>query len=286
MVINLSINRLVTQLKKENFNVIDDEPWIKIVKEETYTHTVVAQINKYVPTWFSIQDSVGYLTSEDRHKLLPIIFNYILRGLASEDMENHQAEEYHKREELISELVETKGYQQQGIMNQLADLDRELEISKVYMDGVITRMVDLLALLQAFGYQKSTLDGTKITIIDKYPVAQVDTDKQFDLKTLDHFNHLTYDEQLKIKQLVASYGATPIHLRKIPFSFYERATIATLPKQYKWIRRVNTNNGVKLYVFSDLNEGSAYEEVICDPKMFRVVTLHNPYPTYIGGSLK
>src|SRR5699024_334594 len=128
----------------------------------------------------------------------------------------------------------------------LSALDKKLDIEDVYTKGHIVRMLDLFALLQEYGYTESVIEGTTLSIIkNRRKLVIMDTDSQMDMKTLDAYERLPGGEKLKLQLLLTSYAATPVRVRKVGFSFLEQALIASLPSQYRWLKREETNQGVK-----------------------------------------
>lgn len=281
---------LIKQLLELGFKVEEDSDrtWIRILLDEGYSQTEIVKINKYIPHWFSINERMVSLGEDDLYQLLPIVFNYILRSISKDkngkiyDLSNGDPSLDNHREELIEELLKRDGRSQQELMSQLAELDRKLEIKDEFITGHIIRMIDLMAILKDYGYPESILEGTTLTIVkDGIDIIRMDTDRQMDIQALEGFSYLTKDEQTKLQLLVTAYGATPEQVRKIQFSFLEQALIASMPSQYHWLKRESTPEGPKLYMYSSLEPHALKEELICDPKLFRMATLKNQLPTYL-----
>lgn len=286
----MQINYLVEQLRDKGFKVKDsrDGNWVSVVKDDLYDHSEIISLNKHIPYLFSVQDEIIYQDLTELEVLLPMVFNYILQNLSAiengslRDKDDERQLLEQEREQLMSDVLAKKGQDQQYLMDQLTALDRKLDISDEYTQGNILRLVDLFAILKEYGYTESVLEGTKLTVVkDNHSLVRVDTESQMDIQTLPHFAQLKEEERIKLQLLITAFGATPIKVRKLPYSFLEQAIIASLPGQYKWIKRENTTQGVKLYAYSGLSPVSVKEEVICDPHLFRMATLKNHLPTYM-----
>lgn len=286
----MTIEQLVSQLRGLGFTVIETDGgvWYSVRLDGRYDHTEVLALNKYVSHWFRTEESMIYMEQEQLEVLLPLVFNYILQNISKninqtiyQELKDRVTLEQ-EREHKIGSLLEETDTQNQ-LIEQLASLDRRLTIKDDYMDGYIIRMVDLIAILREYGYEKSRLEGTTLTVMkDTTPLIRMDTERQMDIHTFEAFEQLPANDREKLQILVTGYGATPIPVRKLPFSFLERAIIAVLPKQFRWIKREEGIGESRLYAYSGLSKNAVKEEVKCDPSLFRMVTLSNPLPTYLS----
>lgn len=287
----MQLDDFIQQLRAKNYTVQGDgaDGWITISKGEGYRKTDIIKFNQYVPWWFQMETSTEDLDEEDYIYLLPTVFNLILRSLSvhynqlmiMQTGDNLRLEL--EKEQLLSDLINKEASNKQELMERLSALDKKLDIADVYTKGYIVRMLDLFAILQEYGYTESVIEGTTLSIIkNRRKLVIMDTDSQMDMKTLDAYERLSESEQLKLQLLLTSYAATPVRVRKVGFSFLEQALIASLPSQYRWLKREETSRGVKLYALSGLESTANKEEVICDPRLFRTVTLKNPLPTYMN----
>lgn len=287
----MQLEDFIQQLRAKGYTVTSEgmDGWLIVSKGEGYRKNDIIKFNQYVPWWFQMESSTENLDEEDYTYLLPAVFNLILRSLSihynqlmvmeSGDTLRLEIE----KEQLLSDLINKEASDKQGLMERLSALDKKLDIADIYTKGHIVRMLDLFAILQEYGYTESIIEGTTLTIIkNKRKLVVMDTDSQMDMKTLEAYEKLKSSEQLKLQLLLTSYAATPVRVRKVGFSFLEQAIIASLPSQYRWLKREETSKGIKLYALTGLDGMSNKEEVICDPRLFRTVTIKNPLPTYMN----
>lgn len=287
----MQLEDFIQQLRAKGYTVQGEgmDGWLTISKGEGYRKTDIIKFNQYVPWWFQMESSTENLDEEEYTYLLPAVFNLILRSLSvhyNQLMIMQTGDTLRleiEKEQLLADLINKEASDKQGLMERLSALDKKLDIADIYTKGHIVRMLDLFAILQEYGYTESLIEGTTLTIIkNRRKLVIMDTDSQMDMKTLEAYEKLGPSEQLKLQLLLTSYAATPVRVRKVGFSFLEQALIASLPSQYRWLKREETSKGVKLYALTGLEPTSNKEEVICDPGLFRTVTIKNPLPTYMN----
>ena len=287
----MQLEDFIQQLRAKGYTVQGEgmDGWLTISKGEGYRKTDIIKFNQYVPWWFQMESSTETLDEEEYTYLLPAVFNLILRSLSvhyNQLMIMQTGDTLRleiEKEQLLADLINKEASDKQGLMERLSALDKKLDIADIYTKGHIVRMLDLFAILQEYGYTESLIEGTTLTIIkNRRKLVIMDTDSQMDMKTLEAYEKLGPTEQLKLQLLLTSYAATPVRVRKVGFSFLEQALIASLPSQYRWLKREETSKGVKLYALTGLESTSNKEEVICDPGLFRTVTIKNPLPTYMN----
>lgn len=289
--VSLQLDDFIAQLTLNGYTVVEEgaDGWLQVSKGEGYLKTDIIKFNRYVPWWFKMESSTETLDEEDYLYLIPAIFNLILRSLSlhyNQLMVMQSGDQIRleiEKEQLLGDLIDKEANNKQELMERLAALDKKLDIEDVYINGYIVRMLDLFAILQDYGYTESVIEGTTLSIIKhRRKLVIIDTDSQMDMKTMESYDDLPEDEQIKLQLLLTSYAATPVRVRKVGFSFLEQALIASLPSQYRWLKREHTSRGLKLYALSSLDALATREEVVCDPKLFRTVTVKNPLPTYMN----